>query len=94
LRKASKQNYKPLKLNKMQTQNQSSTMPRKGDNLAKGSQQTVQHNQNAKPIDTVTPDNDNGRPGKPTQQKSNVQPPQFGENRSSNKDQGPSGENL
>jgi hypothetical protein len=78
----------------MQSQGQSNTAQRKGDNLAKGNQQTVQNKQDGKMVNTVTPNNDNGKPGKPTQQKSNVQPPQFGEDNSSNKDQGPAGENL
>jgi hypothetical protein len=78
----------------MQRQSQSNTMERSGDKFANGNQQTTQNNQDGKMIPTVTPDNDNGTPGQPIKQKANVQPPQFGEDRSSNKDQGPAGENL
>ena len=78
----------------MQSQSQSNTMERSEDKFAKGNQQTVQNKHDEKMVNTVTPDNDNGKPGQPVKQKSNVQPPQFGEDRSSNKDQGPAGENL
>ncbi len=76
----------------MQSQVQSKT--KSGDKLAKGKQETVQNKNDQKLVKTVTTDNDNGKPGQPIKQKSNVQPPQFQDDSSSNKDQGPAGENL
>lgn len=51
-------------------------------NLAKGKQPTVQNKPDDKRVKTVAPDNDSGKPGAPA-----------GKN-SSNKGQGPKGENL
>ncbi|HWZ14758.1 MAG TPA: hypothetical protein VNW95_05925 [Mucilaginibacter sp.] len=51
-------------------------------NLEKGSQPTVQNKPDDKRIPTIVPDNDSGKPG-PSDQKN-----------SSNKGQGPAGENL
>ncbi|MDB5130894.1 MAG: hypothetical protein JWR02_643 [Mucilaginibacter sp.] len=50
--------------------------------LAKGNQSTVQNKPDEKRVPTVTPDNDSGKPG-PSSEKN-----------SSNKGQGPAGENL
>jgi len=80
--------------NQKKMQSQTQTNKKNGNDLAKGNQQTVQNKQDGKMVETITPDNDNGKPGQPVKQKSNVQPPQFGEDRSSNKGQGPAGENL
>jgi hypothetical protein len=51
-------------------------------NLAKGKQPTVQNKSDDKRVPTVTPDNDSGKPGAPANKNS------------SNKGQGPKGENL
>jgi len=51
-------------------------------NLAKGKQSTVQNKPDGKRVPTVTPDNDSGKPGAPASKNS------------SNKGQGPKGENL
>jgi len=51
-------------------------------NLAKGKQSTVQNKPDGKRVPTVTPDNDSGKPGAPANKNS------------SNKGQGPKGENL
>lgn len=53
-----------------------------GSNLAKGKQSTVQNKPDSKRVLTVTPDNDSGKPGAPANKNS------------SNKGQGPKGENL
>ncbi len=52
------------------------------DSLAKGKQPQEQKKPDSKRVDTVTPDNDNGKPGAPAAKNS------------SNKGQGPAGENL
>lgn len=51
-------------------------------NLAKGKQPTVQNKPDDKRVKTVAPDNDSGKPGAPASINS------------SNKGQGPAGENL
>jgi hypothetical protein len=53
-----------------------------GGNFEKGSQPIVQNKPDDKRVPTVVPDNDNGKPG-PSNEKN-----------SSNKGQGPAGENL
>lgn len=52
------------------------------DSLAKGKQAQQQTKPDSKRVDTVTPDNDNGKPGAPATKDS------------SNKGKGPAGENL
>jgi len=51
-------------------------------NLAKGKQPTIQNKPDGKRVPTVSPDNDSGKPGAPAIKNS------------SNKGQGPKGENL
>jgi hypothetical protein len=63
----------------MQTSNQHQNTA--NNNLNKGSQPTVQNKPDEKRVTTVIPDNDSGKPGP------------AGKN-SSNKGQGPAGENL
>jgi hypothetical protein len=53
-----------------------------GSKVAKGNPATVQNKPDEKRVPTVVPDNDNGRPGPSSEKKS------------SNKGQGPAGENL
>ena len=55
---------------------------KKGNSLAKGNQPNVQKKPDNERVKTVTPDNDSGDPGPPV------------EERTSNKKQGPKGENL
>ncbi len=63
-------------------ENSNKPQDKNDSNLAKGKQQTVQNKPDEVRVPTIVPDNDNGVPGPSSEEKS------------SNKGQGPVGENL
>ncbi|MDB5115788.1 MAG: hypothetical protein JWQ79_1280 [Mucilaginibacter sp.] len=66
------------------TNNDTAITNKDGDNnLEKGEQPTEQEKPDSERVETVTPDNENGDPGPPDE-----------EENTSNKGQGPAGENL